>query len=259
MLILVATPIGNLKDITLRALETLKQADYILAEDTRTSKKLLNHYEIKTRLVSFHKFNEQKRHATIIDDLQSGLNIALISDAGHPGICDPGSDLVSTCLEKNITITINSGASALTSAISLSGYKGNIQFVGFLPKKKKENILKNAEEYNGATIFYESGSRILNTLEKLNPNTQIMIFRELSKKFETLIKGSCNDVLSEIKKCVKGEFVLMIFGQEKHETTLAEEIFEDLRPLMSTKDAARLAAKFTKSNKKKLYELLKND
>jgi 16S rRNA (cytidine1402-2'-O)-methyltransferase len=250
MLILVATPIGNLKDITLRALETLKSVDYILAEDTRTSKKLLNHYEINTKLISFHKFNEKSRHEAILSDLKSGMNIALISDAGHPAICDPGSLLVKECLEENIEITINPGASALSTAISLSGHQGAIQFLGFVPRQKGQELLDRAQAYDGATLFYESGRRICKTLDKLNSDTQVMVLRELTKKFETLIKTSASEAILEVQKCLKGEFVLIIYGKPKEITTPIQELYDELLPYMSGKDAARLASKFTKTNKR---------
>ena len=252
MLTLVATPIGNLRDITLRAIDTLRGADYILAEDTRVCKKLLHHYGIKAKVVSFHKFNEKSKQKSILDDLKTGLHIALVSDAGHPGIADPGALLVQACLQENLPVTINPGASSVSAAMSLSGEQGPFQFYGFFPKKKQKELLEKVQNYPGTTLFFESAKRIVKTLEALDKETKVMILREITKKFETLIKCSAGEATSKVQECLKGEFVLLIFGEPKKNTFPIQEVFEELTPYMSKKDAARLASKFTGTNKKQI-------
>ena len=259
MLYIVSTPIGNLKDITYRAVEVLQSCDYILAEDTRESKKLLSHYQIEKKLISFHEFSSKKKEDAIIEDLHEGKNIALISDAGTPLISDPGSPLVQRILQENLPITAIPGPSAFILAAVLSGFDTTIfQFVGFLAKKEKEltETLKNYLEYPGTTIAYESPHRILKTvkiLADIEPEREIAIFRELTKKFEEHLRGTAQKLFTKLENTtLKGEIVLVI-SKRKNESKkiLKDELIpEFIRYLKDyphlTKDEviAKIAHKF---------------
>lgn len=231
MLYVVSTPIGNLKDITLRALECLKECDYILAEDTRQSLKILSHFSFEKRLVSFHEFNEASREDQIINDLQAGKNIALISDAGTPGIADPGERLIKRCIAEEIQLTPIPGPCAVIAALTLSGFDTcPFQFVGFLPRKKGELIasLKELCAYRGTSICYESGERITNTIEelsKLEPTREVAVARELTKKFESIYRGQALDIFKNLSEMtVKGEIVLLIGKKEEKSKDAASEL-----------------------------------
>lgn len=217
MLYLIATPIGNLSDITFRAIETLQSSDYILCEDTRHSGILLHHYNIVKPLKSYHKFNEAFRADGIISDLQEGKKIALISDAGTPGICDPGADLVQLCVERGLPVTVIPGPCALIQAIASSGFcTKRFQFIGFLPRKESEikKELASIFAYPGTSICYESPHRILSVLElihSMQESCQLAIARELTKKFEEIVRGSAATLINHWKeRVVKGEIVLVI-------------------------------------------------
>lgn len=219
MLYLVATPIGNLSDITVRALEVLREVDYILCEDTRRACKLLQRYEIKNRLVPFHRFNERSRERLILQDLSMDKNIALLSDAGMPTISDPGSELVSACNKLGIVVTTLPGASAPLTALSLSGLvTERFQFVGFLPRQsgKRQRLIKDLLLYPGVSICFESPHRLIKTLQDINtisPDHLIYIARELTKKFEEMKSGNPKELLEYFgKKPVKGELTLLIPG-----------------------------------------------
>jgi len=219
MLILVATPIGNLQDISLRGLEALKEADLILAEDTRISARLLKKYGIDTPLLSFHKFNEWRREVGVIAKLKAGKRIALISDAGTPGICDPGAKLVKRCREEGIPVTAVPGCCAFTMALSLLGEEfRQFQFLGFLPKKvgKLKKIVEEILAYPGPSIAYETPHHLEKTLkmvEMLAPASQIFIARELTKIHEECVKGTPEELLEHFKKGIRGEFVLIFMGK----------------------------------------------
>jgi 16S rRNA (cytidine1402-2'-O)-methyltransferase len=224
MLYLVATPIGNLADITFRAIEILKSCDYILCEDTRHSIVLLKHYQISKPLKSFHKFNEAQQEGKILEDLQAGVNIALISDAGTPGISDPGTRLVKICRTQKIPVTSIPGPCAATIALSASGFDTScFQFLGFLPRKAGElkGVLQNILMYSGTSICYESPNRVENAIKiliQLAPTRQIIVARELTKKFEEFIQGTPEELLnSHKKKPFRGELVLLIEGIQKND------------------------------------------
>ena len=221
-LYIVATPIGNLSDITLRAIETLKQVDLILCEDTRQTQKLLNHYEIKTPTLSYHQHSRLTRVDKIISFLKNNKNLALVTDAGTPGISDPGGKLVSevvTQLGSSVKIEPVPGPSALTVALSISGLPtDSFTFLGFLPTKKgRETLFKEISESKRTVIFYESPHRILKTLKSLNqhiPTRQLVACRELTKIYESIYRGTADEVLEKlIKDKVKGEFVVIIAGK----------------------------------------------
>lgn len=216
-LYIVPTPIGNLKDITLRAIETLKQSDLILAEDTRTSKILLKTYEIDVPLRAFHQHNEHKALAGIMAQLRSGETISVISDAGTPGISDPGFLLVRECIRQEIALETLPGATALIPALINSGFPNN-QFVfeGFIPVKKgRKTKLEELAREKRTIVLYESPHRLLKTLGQLNElvssERQVSVSRELTKKFEETIIGSFEEVISHFTDHPpKGEFVIVI-------------------------------------------------
>jgi 16S rRNA (cytidine1402-2'-O)-methyltransferase len=221
MLYLIATPIGNLKDVTLRALETLASCDYLLCEDTRHSRVLLNHYNIKVPLKSFHLFNESSKEQSVIDDLKIGKAIGLLSDAGSPGISDPGERLVRRCRLEGLEVTPIPGPCAAIAALSTSGLSSiRFQFFGFLPRKKGK--LKRALEgmlaYEGTSICYESPFRLLSTLKMLttlDPARTCAVAREMTKKFETHIQGSSQKLFTHFSASKpKGEVVIMIAGAD---------------------------------------------
>jgi 16S rRNA (cytidine1402-2'-O)-methyltransferase len=214
MLYLISTPIGNLQDISLRALTTLKNCDYILCEDTRHSQILFRAHAIQVPLKSFHQFNEKKSEDVIVQDLKNGKSIGLISDAGTPGICDPGESLIKRCYAEKLPLTAIPGACAWAMALSLSPFpKDAVQFLGFLPKKTEERkkILASSLLYRGTTIFYESPNRVVATLQELPPNRHVCVMRELTKLHEELHLGTAQELtLFYTKTPPRGECVLVI-------------------------------------------------
>ena len=219
-LYVVATPIGNLNDMTLRAIDTLKEVSYILCEDTRTSLKLLDHFDIKNKLVSYHKFNEMEKVDRIINDLKSGLDIALISDAGTPCISDPGNILVKRARQEDIKVLGVGGISALVTALSVCGVNTDkFTFYGFFPRetKDKNKLVKEIENsFVNTFVFYESPKRIVKTLEFLSlklGNVKVSVFKELTKIHEKNYYGLINDVILSLKEDDKtslGEYTFII-------------------------------------------------
>jgi 16S rRNA (cytidine1402-2'-O)-methyltransferase len=261
MLYIIATPIGNLEDITLRALATLKICDYILCEDTRHSLKLLSHYDIHKPLVSYHQFNEKERLERIVSDLEEGKTIGLISDAGTPLISDPGFMLVAECQQRGLAVTTLPGASSPIVGLSLSGFSPTpFQFVGFLPKKKSElvEVLEELLEYPGTTIAFETAERIQATLSalcELEPTRKVAIARELTKRFETVHIGTPEALKSGD---YKGEIVLLIEGAPQHNSPAFSKEFlqssvEDLSKTLSTKDAITQISRLLRVPKKVVY------
>ena len=218
MLSIVATPIGNLEDITMRALRILKEVDYILCEDTRVTSRLLARYEIHKTLKRYDAHTSEHVHAAIIEDLENGKHIALVSDAGTPGISDPGVMLIQQAREAGISMEVIPGPSAVTEAISLAGIAGNqFQFLGFAPQKKgRETFFKSLATASVPTVFFESTHRILKALEsigKVMPDTKIYVARELTKMHEELLTGTPEEILKilgdePVKQ--KGEFVVIV-------------------------------------------------
>lgn len=270
MLYLVATPIGNLSDITFRAIETLKNSDYILCEDTRHSSILLNHYQIIKPLKSFHKFSEASKEDVIIEDLKQGKVISLISDAGTPGIADPGQKLVQRCRDEGIKVSSIPGAQAAVVALSMSGLNSErFQFAGFLPKTEKalKNFLQDLLPYQGTTICYESPKRLLKTLEELikcAKERKITVARELTKKFEEIITGYPEELLNHFNKNdVKGEIVLMISESQTKEIhdfdhLSPQEHVEFLQKTydLSKNEAIKMAATLRSVPKREIYNEL---
>lgn len=275
-LYLVPTPIGNLKDITLRALEVLKDADLIAAEDTRQTLKLLNHFEIKKPLISYHKFNEQGKSNEIISLLEEGKNVALVSDAGTPGISDPGSVIVQRCIEENIAFEVLPGATAITTALVYSGLDTTkFLFRGFLPRENKERKLVTNELLNcqETLIFYEAPHRLLDTLSFLLDvfgDRKIAVCRELTKLYEQIYRGHLSEALNHfIENKPRGEFVLVLEGksiedikQEKIDTwidlSIEEHILKYMNDGIKKKEAIKMVAKDRELPKSEVYKFSTN-
>lgn len=217
MLYVVATPIGNLSDITLRALEVLKLADVIAAEDTRHSGILLKHYQIDKPFVSYHEHNEAMRTAQLIERIAAGENVALITDAGMPGLSDPGARLIHECIKRELPLTIIPGPSSILTAVVGSGFSmEKFCFRGFLPVKsgRRERELRAAADHDETTIFFESPYRLTKTLKvciDIMPDRQLCVARELTKKFEEFRRGTAFELLTHYEaKPPKGEIILLV-------------------------------------------------
>ena len=228
-LYLVSTPIGNLKDITLRAIEILKRSNYILCEDTRVSRALLDRYEIKSRLISNHKFNESKNLNKIIDLLKSGETISLISDAGTPSISDPGAILVNECVKNDIKIIPIPGPSAVASAVSISGFSEKFIFCGFLPEKKQAivNVFNQISKFDGSCVFFISAkkvNKIIPVLKKNFSGRKVVFCREISKLYEEFIRKNIDD-LEIFNKELKGELTIVI-SEKKIDKNVSQELTE---------------------------------
>ena len=228
-LYLVSTPIGNLKDITLRAIETLKKSSYILCEDTRVSRNLLDRYEIKSRLISNHKFNESKNLNKILDLLKSGETISLISDAGTPSISDPGVILVNECIKNNIKIIPIPGPSAVAVAVSMSGFSEKFIFYGFLPEKKQSliNVLNKISNSGETFVFFISSKKVNKIIPELKKNfsgRKIVFCREISKIYEEFIRKDVDD-LEIFDKGLKGELTIVI-SEKKIDKNHSQELSE---------------------------------
>lgn len=212
------TPIGNLEDITIRVLKILKEVDLIAAEDTRRTKKLLNYYHIDKPLISYHEHNKIKTGKILLDYLKKGKNIALTSDAGMPGIQDPGEDLIKEAIENNIPVEVIPGVSAITTSLVISGFPTkSFIFLGYFPRKKsrQKKLLEEIKEENRTIIFFESPKRIINTLNIILEtigNCRITICRELTKKFEEVKRGRISEIVEELKnREIKGEITVVFF------------------------------------------------
>ncbi|MCQ1531813.1 16S rRNA (cytidine(1402)-2'-O)-methyltransferase [Lutispora saccharofermentans] len=272
-LYLLATPIGNLEDITLRCLRILREVDMIAAEDTRQTAKLLNHYEIKKPMISYHEHNKKSKGDEIIDLILEGKTVALVSDAGMPCISDPGEDLVRLCVERGIEVIAIPGPSASLTALSISGLStSRFVFEGFLPVKGKERSerLQRLSREERTIILYEAPHRLLFTLKDLREhlgNPKLSISRELTKKFEETVRTDLDGAIEEFKnRSIKGEFVLIIEGKS-HEELKAEEgrFWDDMSVLehiqaymergMSKKEAIALVAKERNLSKREVYNI----
>jgi len=218
---IIPTPIGNLEDITLRALRLLKESDIILVEDTRITKKLLNHYGVKTKMLAYHSFNEHKKLNIIIKKIEAGQKISLVSDAGMPGISDPGFLLIRECLKFKINVICLPGPTAFVPALIQSGIPcDRFIFEGFLPTKKgRKTRLFDITNQSKTVIIYESPHRILKTLSELHkicPTRKIVVLKELTKIYETVYRGQVKEVVNSISHSViKGEFIIILNGTEK--------------------------------------------
>lgn len=272
-----ATPIGNLKDITLRCIETFKEVDLIAAEDTRHTIKLLNHYEIKTHLESYHEHNKHSKGLKLIDMLKNGKNIALVSDAGMPGICDPGEDLIKLCYENDIPVTVLPGATASITALILSGIKTRSYcFEGFLPssKKSRQSVLNRLKTEPRTCIIYESPHHLISTLNEFYDefsDREISIIKELTKKHENVLKGTISEVLAYFKENVpKGEYVIVLAGacpeeidknkcQQIQNISIEERVQLYISKGIDMKEAMKKVAKEMGISKREVYQKLKID
>ncbi len=273
-LYLCATPIGNLEDITLRVLRVLKEVDLIAAEDTRNSIKLLNHFDIKTPITSYHEYNKIEKAYTLIGKMQEGMNIALITDAGTPGISDPGEELARMCLDAGIEVTSLPGPAACITALTLSGLSTRrFAFEAFLPmdKKERKEVLQELVDETRTIIIYEAPHKLVKTLKDLREtlgNRRITLCRELTKKHETAFRTTIEELLScyENEKPL-GECVLVIEGKSRKELKEAEAASWETVPVeehmkiyenqgMSRKDAMKQVAKDRGVSKREIYQML---
>ena len=271
-LYLVSTPIGNLKDITLRAIETLQQSEYVLCEDTRISKKLFEKYKIKSKLISNHKFNEKKNLSKIIEILKSGSIVSLISDAGTPSISDPGRIITKECIKNNIEVIPLPGPSAVSSAVSISGFSEKFFFYGFFPEKKKELLedLEILNNLNSSIIFFVSPKKINKFIPLIKKNfsgRSILICREMSKFYEEYIRSAIDD-LKLFKDNLKGELTIVISEKnivKKSSHVLSEsdkDIIKDMINKLTIKEITKLINQKNKIPKKEIYNYclkLKNE
>ena len=275
-LFLCATPIGNLEDITYRVVRTLKEVDLIGAEDTRNSIKLLNHFDIKTPMTSYHEFNKYDKAKVLVQDMLQGKNIALITDAGTPGISDPGEELVRQCYEAGIEVTSLPGAAACITALTMSGQKTRrFVFEAFLPKDKKEKqqVLESLKNEVRTTLIYEAPRRLVKTLKELEKtigNRPLTICRELTKKYEEAFQTTISEAIEYYdSREPKGEYVLVIAGKpmeeiqaEKREQwelmTIEEHVQFYMNQDIDKKTAMKMVAKDRGVSKRDIYnELIK--
>ena len=263
-LYLVSTPIGNLNDISLRAIETLKSSDYILCEDTRISKNLLEKYQIKSNLIANHKFNEKRNVVKIIKLINQGSLISLISDAGTPGISDPGSILVNECIKNNINIIPIPGASAVISAVSISGFSEKFFFYGFFPEKDKilKEDLENLSKLNSSIVFFISPKKINKNIPLIKKNfigRKILICREMTKFYEEYKRSKVED-LEPLKSNLKGELTIVI-SEKIHDKKASQTLDESDKRLikaminkLSTKEITDLIIRKNDISKKIIYD-----
>ena len=271
-LYVVSTPIGNLKDITLRAIEILKQSEFILCEDTRVSKNLLEKYNIKSKLISNHKFNEKKNVNKIIKVLQSKMIVSIISDAGTPGISDPGRIIVNECIKNNINVYPVPGASAVTAAVSISGFSEKYYFYGFFPQKKKilEEDFKILSNLNCSIVFFISPQKInkaIGFIKNFFSDRKILICREISKFYEEHIRTSVAQ-LELFDKLPKGELTVVLSEKDIKKNTyknLNESDKKNIKKMIKTlsiKDITNLISQNNNISKKEIYNYclkLKNE
>ncbi len=266
-LYIVSTPIGNLDDITLRALSVLKNSDIIICEDTRRSLKLLNYFNIKKKLVSYHKFNEQKQISNIIEYINQGKILSLISDAGTPLLSDPGLLLLKSCIDKKINIIPVPGVSSVTTAMSISGFKDQFLFYGFLPKTEKETdkVLSELSHYKFAQIFFVPAVKINFYLKKIKTffsGRRLIVCRELTKMYETFYRNDV-DKFSLFKSPIKGELTLVVSEMDKKKTISIDKkkIINKAKKFLkkySLKDTVELILETENINKKEVYQLCLN-
>ena len=264
MLYLVGTPIGNLDDMTFRAIETLKKVDLIAAEDTRNTLNLIKHFDIDAKLTSYHEHNKASKGQELLKLLQDGKNIAVVTDAGMPAISDPGEDLVSLCIENNIDITVVPGPTAFVSALVMSGLPSKgVMFEGFLPSKDgdRKKRLEELKDCKNTIIFYEAPHRLLKTLESIKTvfgNRRMSVSREITKKFEQTIRDDIDGIIKHFTEVnPKGEFVLVVSGAEEKEEvyimSVIEHVDQKIAEGLDKKSAIAEVAKLRKIPKKSVY------
>lgn len=274
MLYLVATPIGNLEDITLRALRVLKEVNLIAAEDTRHTLKLLNHFEIKNTLVSYHEHNKMEKGIYLVQQLLDGKDIALVSDAGSPGISDPGEELVRLAVEQGIVVTMLPGPAAVVTGLVLSGLpSGRFSFEGFLPmnKRGRNERLQSIKEDTRTLVFYEAPHKLIHTLKDFRSafgNRRIALARELTKKFEEIVRCTLDEAIDKYdRESPKGEFVLILDGADEklleeaktkswNEISLEEHVSKYTKSGMDRKEALKKVADDRGMSKRDVYNSL---
>lgn len=275
MLYICGTPIGNLENMTYRVVRVLSEVDLIAAEDTRQSVKLLNHFDIKTPLTSYYEHNKDVKGPQLIKLLQEGKDIALVTDAGMPGISDPGEDLIKLCYENNVPVTVVPGPTAVVTALVLSGLNSRSYiFEGFLPRNKKQRaeVLERLVDESRTTVFYEAPHHLVDTIDSIYKTVgdrNIAVARELTKKHETVNRGAVGEVLEYFKENEpKGEFVLVLEGKDKEkikedkiasfeEMTIEEHFNMYIEQGMSEKDAMKQVAKDRGIGKRDVYAYIK--
>lgn len=256
---IVPTPIGNIKDITLRAIETLKEVDFIACEDTRVTQKLLNHYDIRTKCISYHKYNERERVDFFLNELRTGKTIALVSDAGTPMICDPGGVIIQELVKNGFSVTSLPGACAVTTFLSsVPRSCEEFAFIGFIPRTEKqiEEALKNYTSIN--TVFYDSPERILKTIkviQKVRPEAGFALARELSKLFEEVVTGSADEITQKFQGGIKGEIVCMVYADENPVITDVDFKIKKLQEKgFKAKEIAVILSTLYNLNKNEIYQ-----
>ena len=270
MLYLICTPIGNLNDLSLRSIHTLKEVDYIYAEDTRVAAKLFQHFDIPKKSLPFHDHNELKQTTDIARLLLEGLNVAVMSDAGAPLISDPGYPLIQRCIELDIEFTVLPGPSSVINAVILSGIPSNqFTFSGFLPKPEiaRKKVAATIKRSGIPFVFFESAKRLPKTLEifleVLDHNTQVSICREMTKEHESIYRGPLDEIYAQLLNSeirLLGEFVIVIQSSLKSQSgnDLEEDFCKPFLEYMSPSDASKLIAKITSHPKQYIYKFLLN-
>ncbi len=265
-LYIVSTPIGNLDDITIRSIDVLKNSDIILCEDTRHSLKLLNHLKIKKKLISYHKFNEKRELAKIIEYLNEGKILSLISDAGTPSISDPGRLLIQTCIEKNINIVPIPGASSIITSMSVSGFKDQFLFYGFLPKTEREleKVLSSLSQFSFSQVFFIPAIKVnfyIKSFKNFFSGRKILIAKEITKLHETFYRDDV-DKIKMFKTPIKGELTVVISEKNIKDKFFDEKIITKKAKMFlkkySLKDVVELLFQSEKINKKKIYQICLN-
>lgn len=262
-LYIVPTPIGNISDITLRAIEVLKSVDIIACEDSRVTQKLLNHYDIKTKLVSYHKYNEKSRLEEMLKYIDEGKTIALVSDAGTPMICDPGNVLITELRKRNIEITSLAGACAVSTFLSqVPRETEEYTFVGFFPKTTQaaKDLLLN--HTNNNMVFYDSPNRIIDTLKHIKEvrgEARIALGRELTKLFEEIVIDNISNVIEYFSEGIKGEIVCMVYADENPQTTDITTKINQLKDKgFKSKEIATILSTLYNLNKNDIYKMTMN-
>jgi len=263
-LYLISTPIGNMEDITFRALNILKKSDIILCEDTRRSGKLLSHFKISNKLIPYHKFNEKKISNMIVESIKKNKIVSLISDAGTPGISDPGMILVNMCIKENLFVFPVPGPSAVTSAVSISGFSDKYLFYGFLPKKQKElkHLLKNLDNIDYSLVFFAPAQKInfyIDEFKKYFSDRKILIAREMTKIHEEFIRNSVK-LIKKLPENIKGELTIVLsekIKEKKSKEEIGESVKIEIKKMLkkySLKDVVEFISKKENLKKKLIYE-----
>jgi len=263
-LYLISTPIGNMEDITFRALNILKKSDIILCEDTRRSGKLLSHFKISNKLMPYHKFNEKKISNMIVESIKKNKIVSLISDAGTPGISDPGMILVNMCIKENLFVFPVPGPSAVTSAVSISGFSDKYLFYGFLPKKQKElkHLLKNLDNIDYSLVFFAPSQKInfyIDEFKKYFSDRKILIAREMTKIHEEFIRNSVK-LIKKLPENIKGELTIVLsekIKEKKSKEEIGESVKIEIKKMLkkySLKDVVEFISKKENLKKKLIYE-----